>query len=152
MRTQDTCNSEERAVRALAGGERGSAAVELTFMTSVLVVFLLIVVAFGRITSAEGELGAAVRDAARAASLERTPEAARAAAEAAATASLGGEGLACRSHEIAVDTSRFGAGGDVAVELTCTVGLGDVALLRLPGEKTLRARFVAPLDPYRGPA
>ncbi len=56
-----------------AARERGSAAVELVLATPVLVALMLLAVAGGRLASARGEVDAAARDAARAASIGRTP-------------------------------------------------------------------------------
>jgi hypothetical protein len=34
--------------------------------------------------------------------------------------------------------------------VTCTVSLSGLALLHLPGSRTLTSRFTAPIDVYRG--
>lgn len=136
--------------RTRAGGERGSAAAEMAILTTPLVLLLLLIVAGGRYVAARSEVEAAARDAARAASLARSAPAAVASAREAAAASLDGEGLACLSFSVELDTSRFRPGGIVAAEVRCTISLADVSLLRLPGETTVTARSFAPVDLHRG--
>ena len=131
-------------------GEEGSAAAEMAILTTPLVLVLLLIVAGGRYVSARAEVDAAARDATRAASIERSPEAAVAAARDSASASLDAEGLACRDFAVTVDTANFVPGGTVVAEVSCTVSLTDVSLLRLPGSRTITSRFVAPIDTYRG--
>lgn len=126
--------------------ERGSAAVELVLVTPALVVLLLFVVFVGRLSHARAEVDSTARDAARAASLARSPGEAVAAAQEAA-----GEGaVPCREMEVVVDTTDFRAGGTVTTEVACTVALTDLAGLRVPGATTLRSNFAEPVDTYRG--
>ena len=132
--------------------ERGAAAVELALLTPVLVVVMVFVVGLGRLVTARGDVEAAARDGARAASLVRDPRAAEAAARAGASRSLTGHGARCRALEVVAHTGGWTSSRTVAVEVSCTVELSDVALLGLPGTKQLRARFVVPLDAYRGEA
>ena len=134
---------------ALAGG-RGSATLELVLATPLLVMLLLLVVAFGRLATARADVDGAARAAARAASITRDPTSAARAARQTASATLGQRRVTCRHLDVAVDTRVFTAGGWVAVDIACTVDLADLALLRLPGARTIHARFVEPLDTFRG--
>lgn len=129
--------------------QRGSAAVELVIITPALLVLLLLVVAGGRLVQAKGDVEDAARLAARAASLARGPDSARADAEDAARRRLHEGGVTCRTLDIAVPTGDFRPGGTVAATVTCGVDLGDVTLLRLPGTRTVSATFVEPVDTYR---
>ncbi len=135
--------------RRHSGGERGGATIELTLLTPLLILMLLMVVSFGRIAYARGAVDGAARDAARAASLHRDAPSAVAAARSAADASLQTGKASCVSHDVSVDTASFRAGGVVAVDVTCTASLGDLALLRIPGTKTITAHSVAVIDTYR---
>lgn len=130
--------------------ERGSAAVELVLVTPVLVVLLLFVVLLGRLTSARADVDAAARDAARAAAIARSGTDARTRAGAAAEATLTANGVTCRRLTVAVDTADFTPGGTVAANVSCVVDLSDLAGLRVPASRTVAARFVAPVDLYRG--
>ena len=129
--------------------ERGGVTVELVLVTPLLLALALFAVLAGRLTEARAEVDGAARDAARAASIARDPAAARAAAHASATATLAERHLTCRALKVRTDTGAFRAGGHVAVQLACTVDLGDLSLLRVPGTRTIQTRFVAPLDTFR---
>lgn len=129
--------------------EAGSAAVELTLLTPLLLMFLLLVVALGRMATARADVDGAARDAARAASIARDPVSAQQSSKEAAATTLAERGVTCRSLEVTVDTSAFLPGGWVAANVTCSVDLADLALLRLPGAKAVHARFVAPIDTLR---
>ena len=130
--------------------ERGSATLELVLVTPVLLLMLLFVVFLGRLAEARNDVDRAARDAARAASIARSPEDADTAGKAAAASTLQAGGVSCRQLDVVIDASQFQAGGDVAAIVTCTVDLGDVAALRVPGSETLRASFSEPVDVFRG--
>jgi Flp pilus assembly protein TadG len=129
------------------GSDRGSAAVEITLLTPLLVLMLLFVVFLGRVTEAQAVISDAAHQAARAASIAPTPAAAQA-RQAAATA-LSGRGLACRHFTVTVDLAGFRPGGSVRATVTCTTGLSDLALLDVPGSRTLSASFTSVIDTYR---
>jgi Flp pilus assembly protein TadG len=141
--------SDHLAVLRSSPTEVGGATVELVLVTPLLLALALFAVLAGRLTEARAEVDGAARDAARAASIARDPAAARAAAHATAQATLGERRLTCRTFHVRTDTSAFRAGGHVAVQLACTVELDDLSLLRIPGERTIQTRFVAPLDTFR---
>jgi Flp pilus assembly protein TadG len=132
--------------------ERGSASLGLALITPALLVVLLFVVALGRLGQARGQIDGAAAQAARAASIARNPAAARAAAEQTASATLTAGSLPCAGLEVAVDTSGFRPGGQVVVDLTCTVSLGSLSGMGLQGSKTLNTRAVAVIDAFRGGA
>lgn len=136
-------------MRPARGREAGSVAVELTLLTPLLLLFLLLVVALGRMATARADVDGAARDAARVASIAREPATAARSSRDAAAATLADRGVTCRSLDVVVDTSAFRPGGWVAAEVTCQVDLADLALLRLPGTKAVHARFVAPVDTLR---
>jgi Flp pilus assembly protein TadG len=130
-------------------GERGSAAVELVLLTPALVVMLLFVVAVGRLAQAKGDVEAAARDAARAASIARGPDSARVDGEAAAQRRLDEGSVTCRTLDVAVPTDAFRPGGVVSANVTCVVDLGELTMLRIPGTRTVAATFAEPVDTYR---
>jgi Flp pilus assembly protein TadG len=129
--------------------QSGSATIELVLCTPMLLALLLLAVLAGRVTQARAEVDGAARDAARAASIARDPSAATLAARQAAAATLGQHHVTCRTLDVAIDTGGFRAGGTVAVTVACTVDLADLSLLRVPGARTVTARFVEPLDTFR---
>lgn len=138
-------------MNALVGGlrrrrdERGSMAIEVVFMIPILFLFLLLVVAGGRYVSVRADMEAAARDAARAASLERTRGDAQDAAGSAATAALDGF-ASCRLSEFG---GNFEPGGFVEVRIDCDVPNDGLGLLGLSGTLPISASGSAPLDTYR---
>lgn len=130
--------------------ERGSITTEVVLLTPVLMLLLAFVVMTGRVGVASGAVTDAAHQAARAASLRASPAEAAADAETTAAANLSSAGVSCAELAVEVDTSRFARGGDVAVSLTCTADLGDLAFVGLPGSRTLSARAVEVIDVYRG--
>jgi Flp pilus assembly protein TadG len=133
-------------------GERGSVTLELILVTPLLVMLLLLAVGVGRLVTARADVDGTARAAARAASIRRDPGSADRAARQMAVATLAERHLTCRQLDLTTDTQAFRAGGWVAVELSCTVDLSQLTLLGLPGSRTIQARFVEPLDNFRGPA
>jgi Flp pilus assembly protein TadG len=130
--------------------ETGGASLELVLLTPVFLVLLLLVVAGGRLALARERVDAAARDAARSGTIARTAEQARADAINAATARLEDEGVTCRSLDVVVDTQEFAPGGSVTATVTCTVDLGDLTLLGMPGSRTVTSTAVETVDRFRG--
>jgi Flp pilus assembly protein TadG len=133
--------------------DSGVAPLELLLLAPVIIALLALTVGAGRITIVQGSVDAAARDAARQASISRSPEAARTAALASADATLNQEGLRC-----SINTDDFeaafgvpvGEPSTVTVTVQCTVNLSDLAVPGLPGSVPLSSKFSSPLDPYRG--
>ncbi len=51
-----------------------------------------------------------------------------------------------------VDTAQLQPGGQVTAEVSCQLGLSDIAGFGLPGSRTVRATSTAVVDTYRGGA
>lgn len=134
--------------------DRGSYALETAVLAPVVIGLLLLMIAFGRVTSAAGSVDGAARAAARAASLERDAGTAQASGQAAADRSLQGEGVTCRASSVTVDTSGYaldiGQEATVTATIACTADLSDIGLPGLPGSKTLTASWTSSIDTYRG--
>lgn len=130
--------------------ERGSASVELVLMAPVLILLMLFVVLVGRLGQARADLDRAARDAARAASLARTSDAAHERAAAAARATLADGGVSCRTMTIDLDADAFAPDGSVHATVGCSVDLADLSLLAVPGSRTITATFSQPVDAFRG--
>jgi Flp pilus assembly protein TadG len=130
--------------------ERGSAALEITLIAPLLVLMLLFVVGLGRLAQARGEVDGAARDAARAASIARSPGAADADARTAAAATLADRSITCASLDVVVDTTEFRPSGNVVVHITCTVKLSDLVGVGFGSDRDLHGRAVAVIDSYRG--
>ncbi|MEW1892260.1 TadE/TadG family type IV pilus assembly protein [Streptomyces sp. NPDC085659] len=135
-------------------GDRGSYAVETAILAPVMIALILLMIAFGRVTDADGAVDSAARAAARAASLERDASSAQTQAQAAADRSLHGDGITCRTSSVVVDTGGYaldlGTEANVTATVACTASLSDIGLPGLPGAKELTASWSSPIDTYRG--
>ncbi|MEU4111065.1 TadE/TadG family type IV pilus assembly protein [Streptomyces sp. NPDC027717] len=133
--------------------DRGALSLEAVILFPVLILVLLLVIAFGRIGSAGNAVDTAARNAARAASLERTGGAASSAGSQMARSVLGQQGLQCTSTSISVSTGGFsaqiGEPASTTATVTCVVRLSDIGLPGLPGSKTLTSSFTSSIDSYR---
>ncbi|MCY9783992.1 pilus assembly protein [Nocardiopsis sp. EMB25] len=130
--------------------DRGSAAVELTLLTPVLLLFALLMILAGRVVSAGATADEVAHAAARAAALERQAPQAEAAARQVAEASLASEGLTCASHTLTLDHAGLSPGGFVTARLECHVGLGDLAGLDVPSTVTISGTSTVAVDTFRG--
>jgi Flp pilus assembly protein TadG len=126
---------------------------ELVIVMPVLICFLFLVIAAGRLTDAKSDVVGAASDAARVASLQQSAGAARAQAQAAATDTVSGENLNCQNGP-QVDTEflpsgEFERGATVHVEVTCTVNTRDLTFIGLPLSVTLFEEAWEPIDAHR---
>ncbi|WP_421740704.1 TadE/TadG family type IV pilus assembly protein [Cellulomonas sp.] len=131
--------------------DRGSITVELAILAPALLLLLGLLVFAGRVETSSASVEQAARAAARDASLARTADAARATAQSSATRELAASD--CISISVLTDTAgfaaRLGDDGSVAVTVTCTVSIADLAVPGLPGTRTMSADAVSPIDRYR---
>jgi Flp pilus assembly protein TadG len=141
-------------VRAVGGGRRrrafrrrddGSMAVEVVLMTPVLVLFMLFVVALGRMVWIRGEIEAATRDAVRAAALERSHGAGFDAAAAVVDDQV--TEFPCPAMELT--PGAFTPGATITFTMTCRVSYESLGLLGLPGGTDVTFSSDAPLDEFR---
>ena len=131
------------------GDEAGAMSTELAVITPVLIGFMLLVLFAGRVAQVEGDVAHAAHEAARAASLRGDVQAAVRAAEEMAGANIAERAVLCRRLDVAVDTSAFAAGGQVAVTVSCEASFADLALLAVPGSRVFAATAVEVIDTYR---
>lgn len=132
--------------------DRGSAAAEMVLLTPLLMLFLFLIVAAGRLVQARLEVDSAAQQAARAASLARDPASAATDATATAQAALASQHITCDPLSVSPDLGDFVPGGQVTVQVSCTVSLAGLAELRLGGAETLTSTSASPIDLYRGSA
>jgi Flp pilus assembly protein TadG len=118
--------------------ERGSLTVEFVLLAPLLIVLMLFLVLAGRVVEAHGQVDGAARDAARAASLARSPQQAVADARAAVDADINGW---CQD----VNLNGFTPGSTaVTVSLNCSLDLTFLGV----GHVTISGFAVAPLDQF----
>ena len=144
--------SMRASIRALRRNERGSAAAELTLLTPLLILLLLFVVFCGRLADTKLRINDVAHQAARTATLSRTPSQATTNAQATASAALASAGITCQSLSVSTDTQGLKPGSTVTVTVSCSVGLGDLTSLGVPGSRTFQSSFSSPVDVWRGTA
>ncbi|WP_158088744.1 TadE/TadG family type IV pilus assembly protein [Thermoactinospora rubra] len=118
-------------------------AVETVMLAPLFVLFLMFLVGAGRLVEAQGEVNAAARDAARAASVQRTLGDAEAAAQETAAYALRGR---CESPHVSLAGSAWQAGGQVDAEVSCEL---DLSFLGFGATKRVTGAAVVPLETFR---
>jgi Flp pilus assembly protein TadG len=134
----------------LGDDERGSVAAELTLLMPALLMLLLFVVFCGRLAEARLRLDDAAHQAARAATIARSPTQASTDARAAAQDSLAQAGVSCRQLAIDTQLAGFQPGATLSVRLTCHLDASDLALLSLPTTIEVSAHADSVIDRWRG--
>lgn len=134
--------------------DRGAVAVEAVLIVpAVLLIVGGLVLAGGRLMLARQGIITAASEAARTASISRTPTAAQNGGRDAAEASISNQEIRCSPLDVVIDTSGFdtpvGQPARVSATVTCRVPLGDLAVPGLPGATTVRVTVDSPLDTYR---
>ncbi|GGW33575.1 TadE/TadG family type IV pilus assembly protein [Streptomyces caelestis] len=125
--------------------DRGLSTIEVVILAPVMILFILVLVAFGQLVDGRGALDGAARDAARAGSIQKDHATAMAEAKKAAEANLGD---VCSGPVSVVQTSQgFEPDTIFTVEVSCQVR--GLATLGLDVPTTLSASFSSPLDPFR---
>lgn len=136
------------------GPDRGSVAIEAALLAPVLVSFVLLAVAAGRIQTAGGAVDAAARAGARTASITRSADGLEESATNAARDVLRQDGVSCRDVGITLTPGTLatpaGQLDTLTVTVTCPVGLSDLVVAGLPGSKELVGTFTSVVDRYRG--
>ncbi|WBB78105.1 TadE/TadG family type IV pilus assembly protein [Micromonospora sp. WMMD882] len=149
------------------GGDRGSVAVETAVLAPAFIALMVLAGVAGRTAVGAEAVEAAAHDAARAASISRDADSARAAAASAAAQQLDWQKLSCTgtptlafsgsvggsptSFELAYQAAP-GQPAAVTVQITCLVSFADIHLSTLPGMpggRQVTASFTSPLDSYR---
>jgi Flp pilus assembly protein TadG len=136
-------------------GQTGSATVEMSLITPLMIWFMLTLVGMGRIALAQQSVTLASANAARAASLARTQDVAVRDARAVAEQTLVEERFSCASLEVDVAADQVGVSlgqhAQVEVTVTCDIDLGDITgFTVLPGTITATETWTSPVDVYRG--
>ncbi|MFI0967430.1 TadE/TadG family type IV pilus assembly protein [Streptomyces sp. NPDC021080] len=125
--------------------DRGLSTIEVVILAPVMILFILVLVAFGQLVDGRGALDGAARDAARAGSIQKDHATAMAEARKAAEADLGD---VCSGP---VDVRQTSAGFEpdtlFTVEVSCEVR--GLAMIGLDVPTTLESSFSSPLDPFR---
>ncbi|MEU5341005.1 TadE/TadG family type IV pilus assembly protein [Streptomyces sp. NPDC020766] len=135
----------QRARAAAGARDRGLSTIEVVILAPVMILFILVLVAFGQLVDGRGAIDGAARDAARAGSIQKNHAIAASEARKAAAADLGD---VC-SGPVTVNQTSAGFEPDTifTVEVSCEVR--GLAMLGLDVPTTLTASFSSPIDPLR---
>jgi hypothetical protein len=132
--------------------DSGNAPLELVILAPVVIFLIGLVIAAGRVLMAQAAVDTAAQAAARQASISLSAGTARQSAPPVAFAVLREDGLRC-TPEVSLGLAGFGLPAGVPAQVSatvrCTVRLSDLLVPGLPWSRTVQARFVSPLDPYR---
>ncbi len=130
--------------------DHGFSTVEVVLLVPVFVLVLLLIVAVGQVEQARVQVEGTAREAARAASLTRTPHAAQVQAQASAELALSSQSITCvGGPDVSLDTTGFAPGGQVEVTIGCRTRLADLGMDVLAATKTLTATAASPIEIYR---
>ncbi|MFJ5776550.1 TadE/TadG family type IV pilus assembly protein [Streptomyces sp. NPDC093094] len=127
------------------GGDSGLSTVEVVILAPVMILFILVLVAFGQLVDGRGAIDGAARDAARAGSIQKDHATAMAEARKAARADL--EDVCAGPVSVRQTSAGFEPDTFFTVEVSCEVR--GLAMLGLDIPTTLSASFSSPLDPFR---
>ncbi|MDU0294962.1 TadE/TadG family type IV pilus assembly protein [Saccharothrix longispora] len=128
-------------------------AAEITLAAPLLIMLLVFAgVVIHRGVDARIRIDDAAHQAARAASIERTPTTATTAAHTTATSALAQAGVTCASLSVTTSTTGLRPSGSVTVTVSCDVDFGDALILGIPGGRTLSATSAEPVDLWRSTA
>ncbi|NEE37433.1 pilus assembly protein [Streptomyces sp. SID7982] len=125
--------------------DEGISTIEVVILAPVMILFILVLVAFGQLVDGRGALDGAARDAARAGSIQKDHGTALAEARRAAEANLAG---VC-TGPVSVRQTSAGFEPDTlfTVEVSCQIR--GLAMIGVNVPTTLTASFSSPLDPFR---
>ena len=103
-----------------ANRERGSATIEAVIGVPAFLLFVLLIIAAGRLAMARHAVEASAAEAARSASIFRTQARAEADGVSGAATSLRNQGVRCASQRVDIDTSGFAAPVGTPAKVTAT--------------------------------
>lgn len=137
--------------RAWWRDDTGSVAVETTLVAPLLILLLVVVaVVIHRGVDARIRVNDVAHQAARAATLQRDPTAAQAAAHNAAEKALAEAGLSCAPLTVHADIGSLAPGSTVRVRVTCRADLGQAAIPGLSDGRLVTGEAREVVDEWRG--
>ncbi|MEV0847627.1 TadE family protein [Streptomyces sp. NPDC049954] len=125
--------------------DRGLSTVEVVILAPVMILFILVLVAFGQLVDGRGAVDGAARDAARSGSLQWEEGTAMSEARRAAEADL--TDICSGPVEVSKTSAGFEDADLFSVEVSCQVR--GLAILGLDIPTTLTGHSTSPLDPYK---
>lgn len=134
--------------------QRGSLAVEFAILVPALVLLFGLIIGGARTWLARSGVQHMAGAAARAASLERSADAAQQMADNLAAQQAAASGIRCRPLSVQLDTQALtqpaGTPGRITARVDCDVPMGDITVPGWPGTVMVSATATAVVDTYRG--
>lgn len=131
----------------MRGRDEGSIALEFTLVAPTLLLLVMLLLGYARVSTVAATLDAGVRDAARAATTSRSADEAQARAHGVITAAV--DSADCRDSLVVEPLPQFTPGRPVTVTARCSFSMADLGLPGLPGSLSAHSSFASPLDPNR---
>jgi len=129
-----------------AGDDAGVSTIEVVILAPLIIMFILVLVAFGQLVDGRGAVDGAARDAARAGSIQRDRSVAMEQAKTTARGDL--DGVCAGTPDVtAIGDTSFRPDSLFTIQVTCKVRGLD--FLGLPITKTVTSTATSPLDPFR---
>lgn len=125
--------------------EAGISTIEVVVLAPLMMLFILVLVAFGQVVDGRNAVDSAARNAARAGSLQRTAPSALAQARHAAAADLAD--VCSGPPHVRKTSAGFRAGRLFSVEVTCRVR--GLSMLGIDIGTDVTGVSSSPIDPYR---
>lgn len=134
--------------------DAGNNVLEVVIIVPAMILILGLCVAGGSVAIAHQRMEHVAEEAARAASVARTPgQATAAATQRALQVFATTKGLTCATSSVTVDTSQFllppGIPASVTATVHCTVILDALGYLGIHGTRNITATATSPIDTYR---
>jgi Flp pilus assembly protein TadG len=139
-----------RPRKVRTGSESGMSSIEVVLLTPLVFGFLMVLVCFGVLVDARGNIEGAAADAARAGSLQDNSADAKSDARSVVTADLGSSrsDSTCTGGWSLTYSSGFAPGDDYVVDISCVVSLKGLDWFSL-GKQTISIKAASPIDTYR---
>jgi Flp pilus assembly protein TadG len=132
------------------GGDGGWAVAEMVILMPLTLAVLGFIILCGRMGNINADVTSVSRDAARAASLQPTLDAAGHAAQDTTVAALAARSVTCHQPTARIDApTTFVAGGFVTVTVTCQVDLAGIAIPSIPATGSVSKSSTEPIDRFR---
>ena len=137
--------------RRFRRSERGAGLLTGLILLPILLAFAELIVLGGRVASAQSDLNAASREAARQATVSAGQSSASMIIGPITETALANRGPSCIDNSATLGGGTiFERGGQVEVIVTCEVDVSDLSLLSLPfPSRVFTATALEPIDPFR---
>lgn len=143
-------SSSEHSSSEHSSSERGASPVSVIIMIVILLMVAELIVMGGRLAAANADVSAAAREGARQGSVSLSVSTALPAAESAVASNLQNDGNLCLTPNVDPAGTDFRAGGNMTIEVSCTVEMSDLSLLSLPWPSlTVDAKAVETIETFR---